>query len=81
MAVFFTSLLPQFVSVGSGSIVALLALGLAFCAMTLTWLSLYALVVARAGDILRRPAIRRLVDATVGAVLVLLGLRVATASR
>jgi threonine/homoserine/homoserine lactone efflux protein len=75
MAVFFTSLLPQF---GGGSFAALLGLGLVFCAMTLLWLSGYAVAVARAGDFLRRSAIRRALDRVTGAVLVGLGIRLAT---
>jgi threonine/homoserine/homoserine lactone efflux protein len=74
MAVFFSSLLPQFGS----SFVELLALGVLFCCLTLTWLSAYAVVVARAGDVLRRPRIRRAIDAVTGVVLVALGLRLAT---
>jgi threonine/homoserine/homoserine lactone efflux protein len=69
MAVFFTSLLPQFASSFGG----LLAHGLAFCALTFAWLS----VVAHAGATLRRPVVRRVVDAVTGVVLVALGLRVA----
>jgi threonine/homoserine/homoserine lactone efflux protein len=76
MAVFFTSLLPQF---GGASFVALLALGLVFAAMTLVWLSGYASVVERAGDVLRRGRVRRALDAVTGSVLVALGLRVARA--
>ena len=75
MAVFFTSLLPQF---GGESFGALLALGLVFCAMTFVWLSTYAAVVAKAGEALRRPAVRRALDAVVGAVLVAFGLRLAS---
>ncbi len=71
MAVFFSSLLPQFAHTFAG----LLALGLVFAAMTLSWLSAYAFAVAKAGDVLRRPAIRRAVDAVVGAVLVAFGVR------
>ncbi|MGZ8694809.1 MAG: LysE family translocator, partial [Gaiellaceae bacterium] len=78
MAVFFTSLLPQF---GGASFAALLGLGLLFCAMTLAWLSAYSVVVARAGDVLRRPAVRRALDAIVGIVLVAFGLRLATERR
>jgi threonine/homoserine/homoserine lactone efflux protein len=78
MAVFFTSLLPQF---GGESFGALLALGLVFCAMTFVWLSAYAAAVAKAGDVLRRPAIKRVLDAVVGVVLVSLGLRLATERR
>jgi threonine/homoserine/homoserine lactone efflux protein len=81
MAVFFPSLLPQFVSPGATSFVALLALGLIFCLMTLSWLTLYAFVVARAGDVLRRTRVRRIVEGITGAVLVAFGIRVATTAR
>ena len=72
--VFFTSLLPQF----GGTFAALLALGIVFCLLTLVWLSAYAAVVAKAGDVLRRSRIRRALDGITGAVLVGLGLRLAT---
>jgi threonine/homoserine/homoserine lactone efflux protein len=78
MAVFFTSLLPQF---GGTSFPALLGLGLVFCAMTFLWLSGYGIAVARAGDVLRRPRVRRALDAVTGTVLVALGLRLATEAR
>jgi threonine/homoserine/homoserine lactone efflux protein len=74
MAVFFTSLLPQF---GGTSFGALLGLGLLFSCLTLTWLSLYAVVVERAGDTLRRGYVRRALDTLTGSVLVALGVRVA----
>jgi threonine/homoserine/homoserine lactone efflux protein len=73
MAIFFTSLLPQF---GAGFL-HLLGLGLVFCLLTLAWLSGYAAVVVRAGDLLRRPWPRRVLDTVFGFVLVGLGLRVA----
>jgi threonine/homoserine/homoserine lactone efflux protein len=78
MAVFFSSLLPQF---GGTSFASLLALGLVFCTLTLAWLCAYAVVVARAGDVLRRPAIRRVLDAVTGVVLTALGIRLATERR
>lgn len=77
MAVFFPSLLPQF----SKSFAGLLTLGVVFAAMTLAWLGAYALAVAKAGDFLRRPTIRRMMDAVVGAVLVAFGLRLASDPR
>jgi threonine/homoserine/homoserine lactone efflux protein len=73
MAIFFMSLLPQF----GRSFAVMLTLGLVFCLMTVAWLSAYAAVVARADDVLRRPRVRRTLDAVVGTVLVALGLRVA----
>ena len=39
MAVFFTSLLPQFVPAGGPPFAAMLALGLVFCTMTFVWLA------------------------------------------
>lgn len=76
MAVFFTSLLPQF---GTG-FAALALLGLMFCAMTFLWLACYAMAVAKAGDLLRRSAARRVLGAVTGSVLVALGVRLAIGS-
>jgi threonine/homoserine/homoserine lactone efflux protein len=77
MAVFFPSLLPQF----AHSFVGLLILGLIFASMTVSWLTAYALAVAKAGDVLRRPRIRRIIDAVVGVVLVAFGVRLAAEPR
>ena len=81
MAAFFPALLPQFAPDGGASFVALLGLGLVFASLTLGWLTGYAFAVARAGDFLRRPTIRRAFEAATGAVLVALGLRLATERR
>ena len=81
MAIFFSSLLPQFVAPGSGAFVAMLGLGLVFVSLTLAWLSAYAAVVARVGLVLQRPRVRRAFDAVVGAVLVGFGARLAADSR
>jgi len=77
MAVFFTSLLPQFAS----SFAGLLILGLIFCSLTLAWLTMYALVVDRIGDRLLRPVARRLLDGLTGGVLVALGVRLVSERR
>jgi threonine/homoserine/homoserine lactone efflux protein len=74
MAVFFPSLLPQFAQ----SFEALLALGIVFACMTFVWLTAYAHAVARAGDVLRKPKVKRALDAVLGAVLVAFGIRLAT---
>ena len=73
MAVFFTSLLPQFGS----SFAGMLALGTVFATLTLAWLSVYAVAVAKASGVLRRRPVRRALDALTGTALVALGLRVA----
>ena len=80
MAVFFLSLLPQFVPV-AGSLAALLPLGLVFCLMTFGWLSLYAGVLHRLRPIMPRSRVRRALDAVSGTVLVALGIRMATEAR
>jgi len=73
MAIFFTSLLPQF----GTSFAVMLALGLVFCVMTFVWLTAYGVAVAQAGDVLRRPRVRRVIDAVTGAVLAVFGVRLA----
>lgn len=80
IAVFFASLLPQFAAGGS-SFTTLFLLGLVFAAMTLLWLSAYALVVAKAGDVLRRSRVRRVIEALTGGLLLALGLRIAAEQR
>ena len=77
MAAFFPSLLPQF----AHSFAALLALGFLFCLLTLVWLTAYAVAVARAGDFISRSPVKRAIEAVTGAVLVALGLRLATERR
>lgn len=73
IAVFFTSLLPQF---GAG-FVQLAAFGMLFCAMGALWLTGYALVVARARGVMLRPRVRRALDAITGIALVAFGVRLA----
>jgi len=81
MAIFFASLLPQFVPQGAATFSAFLLLGAVFILMTLAWLVLYATVVARAGDFLRRPSWRRTIEGVTGTVLIGLGLRLAAEQR
>jgi threonine/homoserine/homoserine lactone efflux protein len=81
MIAFFPAFLPEFASAASPAFVALLLLGLAFSAMTLLWLSGYAFAVAKVGDVLRRGRAARCLAGATGAVLIGLGLRVATESR
>jgi len=77
MAVFFSSMLPQFADDFAG-----LALhGLLFVMLTLSWLAGYAVVLSRAGELIRRRSIWRTVEALTGAALVALGLRLASSAR
>ncbi|HEY2310275.1 MAG TPA: LysE family translocator [Gaiellaceae bacterium] len=76
MAVFFTSLLPQF---GTG-FAELLGLGLVFASLTLLWLSAYAFTVARTSRVLVRGRVRRAIDGLSGLALAALGIRLAVES-
>jgi threonine/homoserine/homoserine lactone efflux protein len=77
IAVFFTSLLPQFAPGGEAAFWTMLPLGLCFAALTLVWLTAYAVAVARARNLLRRKRVKRVLDAVTGVVLVSFGLRLA----
>lgn len=81
VAAFFTSILPQFAPQRQASLFALLLLGLVFASLTLVWLTSYAAAVARAGDFLRRPHIRRILDGLTGGALVAFGARLAAEQR
>jgi threonine/homoserine/homoserine lactone efflux protein len=77
MAVFFSSLLPQF-AVEPATFGSLALLGLVFCAMTFCWLVGYAVVLSLAGDYVRRRPVWRMIEAATGAALVALGLKLAS---
>jgi RhtB (resistance to homoserine/threonine) family protein len=81
IAVFFTSLLPQFVTRGAPVLEPFLVLGGVFLLMTTLWLLGFALVASRASSVLRRPRVKRALDRLTGVVLVGLGLRLATKHR
>jgi threonine/homoserine/homoserine lactone efflux protein len=81
MALFFASLLPQFIHPGEATLWAFLRLGLIFCCMTFAWLSAYVIVVAKAGEALLRPKLRRIVEGATGMVLIALGLRIVSEQR
>lgn len=80
VAIFYSSLLPQFAGEGAG-FGSLLSLGLLHCLLALVWLTGYALVLDRAGTFMRRARVRRSIEALTGFVLVGLALRLATERR
>jgi threonine/homoserine/homoserine lactone efflux protein len=81
IAVFFTSFLPQFTPAHEAGFAPLVLLGLLFCLVGLTWLTIYVFALARLGDFLRRPRPRRLLDGITGVVLVGFGIRLAAEHR
>jgi threonine/homoserine/homoserine lactone efflux protein len=79
--IFFTALLPQFVSPDDPALLVSLLMTAIAAATALAWLSVYATVVPRAGDVLRRPPVRRALDRATGVVLIGLGVRLALTRR
>jgi threonine/homoserine/homoserine lactone efflux protein len=81
IALVFTTLIPQFVHAGDPAVAKTLLLAAIFIGMGLVWLISYALLVAKAGALLQRSAVRRVLNAVTAAVLTALGVRVAFSNR
>ncbi len=77
IAVFYTTFLPQFISPGDPAVLKSLLLAGIHALQGLAWLTFYAWLVTRAGDVLRRPNIRAAMGRITGIVLVGFGLRLA----
>jgi threonine/homoserine/homoserine lactone efflux protein len=74
LAVFFTTLLPQFISEGDPVFAKSMLLAGVFVAIGMTWLVVYAYAV---GTVAKSPRVRRIVEAISGVVLIALGARLA----
>jgi threonine/homoserine/homoserine lactone efflux protein len=82
IAAFFTSLLPQFGTTDAGpSFWLMLTFGLTFCVLTWLWLAVYVSALARLRAAKSWATIRRAIEAITGAVLIALGIRLATEPR
>jgi RhtB (resistance to homoserine/threonine) family protein len=81
IGIFFTSLLPQFVTAGHPVLLPFLILGAIFVLMTVTWLAAYTMVAARIAETLQRPRVRAALDRVTGVVLIGIGLRLAAERR
>jgi threonine/homoserine/homoserine lactone efflux protein len=81
IAVLFTSLIPQFVAPGQSAPLQAAILAGIFVAITLVWLTGYALAASAAQQILRRGRVQRAMRAITGTALVGLGVRLAAETR
>ncbi len=81
IAVFFTSLLPQFISARAPVLAPSLLLGSVFVVMGVLWLCGYALMIAKASGVLTRPRVKAVLDRITGVVLIGLGIRLALERR
>jgi threonine/homoserine/homoserine lactone efflux protein len=80
-ALLFYTYLPQFVDSTRPVLPQIAFLGAVHILVGLFWMSAYVLLVARAHRTLTRPSVRRRIEAITGAVIILLGLRVALDQR
>ena len=81
IAVLFTSLIPQFVAPGQSAPLQAAVLAGIFVAITLVWLTGYAVAASAAQKVLRRSRVQRAMRAVTGTALVGLGVRLAAETR
>ena len=81
IAVVYTTLIPQFVVRDRPALPQTTILAATLIALGLVWLTIYAGVVARAGDVLRRPRVRSWIERVTGTALLTFGARLAIARR
>jgi threonine/homoserine/homoserine lactone efflux protein len=77
VGVFYTTFLPQFIGPEQPVFLTSLLLAALFALIVTTWLAVYVLILAKAGEIFLRPSVRRVMERITGAVLVGLGIRLA----
>lgn len=75
LAVFFLTFVPQFVDSGGSQTAQLALLTGTFLVLGAIWLAFYIVVMGTLAGVLNRPTVKRWFNTVVGAVLVLLGLR------
>jgi RhtB (resistance to homoserine/threonine) family protein len=81
VAVFFTSLLPQFVASGHAVFLPMCLLGATLITINVLWQCAYVLLAARFSTALRRSRVKATIDRITGSVLIAVGIRLATETR
>jgi threonine/homoserine/homoserine lactone efflux protein len=81
IAVFYTSVLPSLVPHGASPVIWLAVLVATHVALSLGWLTGYAVVFSRSRSLLGGPRVRRCLDWMTGVVLIGFGLRLAAETR
>jgi threonine/homoserine/homoserine lactone efflux protein len=77
VGIFFTSLLPQFVSPHGSALLQMLMLGAIFLTFNVFWMCGYALAAVRLAHVLSRARVKAAIDRFSGLVLVGVGIRLA----
>jgi len=77
VALFYLTLLPQFIRPGDPVLARSLLLAAIHVVVGLLWLAIYAYFLGRLGEVLRRPRVRRVLEGVTGALLIGFGARLA----
>lgn len=77
IGVFYTTLLPQFISPGQSVVSGSLLLAAIFALIVIIWLTVYVALLSRAEAFFLRPSVRRIMERITGVVLIGLGIRLA----
>lgn len=81
VAIFYLAFLPQFISPGDAVLTKSLLLAFIHAVMGVGWLSLVSLCLGRLRAVLERPWVKRTIETTTGAILLLFGVRLALERR
>ena len=81
VAIFYLTLLPQFIEPGDPVLLKSLALGGIHNLMGLVWLTVYAWFIHQFAAFLNRPTVKHALERVTGAVLIALGVRLAWEKR
>jgi threonine/homoserine/homoserine lactone efflux protein len=81
VALLYLTILPQFISPGQSVLGRSLLFAAIHVGLGLVWLTTYAYLLDRLGQVMQRPSVRAQLERVTGAVLIALGLRTALESR
>ena len=81
VALFYLTLLPQFIAVGDPVMRRSLLLAGIHIAMGLVWLATYSYFITRLGTVFARPRVKQNLERMMGTMLIALGVRLAWARR
>ncbi|QBD81116.1 LysE family translocator [Ktedonosporobacter rubrisoli] len=77
IGVFYMTMLPQFIGPGQSIFLFSLMLAAIFALIVAIWLAICVVLLARIGEVIRRPAVRRMIERLCGVVLIGLGIHLA----
>jgi len=74
---FYTTFLPQFIGPGQPIFLTSILLAALFALIGIIWLTIYVVILSKAGNFFRRSLVRHAMERITGVVLVALGIRLA----